>query len=138
MGWGRRMGVLLLLLAAGGAAASAEGGQSMDETADGARFTLAEGGAIALSLPLNAGTGYEWRLLRRPPAIVSVIEGERVGAPGARPGAPMRQTFTITAVAPGTAELLFGLIRPWEVEAAASTAAAVAGRFSVTLDVVRP
>lgn len=111
---------------------AAGGEQSMDRSADGSTVTLVQGGSIRLTLPLNAGTGYEWRLLRRPPAVVAVAGEAALIATAERPGGPVAQAFDITGVAPGSADLSFGLVRPWEQDTAP------AERFSVTIDVTRP
>jgi inhibitor of cysteine peptidase len=106
------------------------GGQAMDRSVDGQTVTVAQGATLMLSLPLNAGTGYEWRLLRRPTAMVDVAEAATTAAE--RPGARIEQRFAVTGIAPGQATLAFGLLRPWE------SGVPPVEQFTVTIDVTRP
>ena len=74
---------------------------------------LARGQALEIVLPLNAGTGYTWRLDREAPTLVLNGGSSRTTDTG-RPGGPVTTAFSYQGVGRGRADLSFTLKRPWE------------------------
>ena len=83
-----------------------------DVDADAGPVQLARGQDLEIALPLNAGTGYAWRLDREAPAILS--GGSSFMTDAKMPGAPVRTVYRYTAVRRGKTDLAFTLKRPWE------------------------
>ena len=71
---------------------------------------------LAIALPLNAGTGYGWRLDREAPADVLSGGSSRTTDAGGLPGGPIKTIYSYQAVGRGTADLSFTLKRPWEAD----------------------
>ncbi|WP_165190481.1 protease inhibitor I42 family protein [Caulobacter soli] len=87
-----------------------------DVDADAGAVELARGQDLEIALPLNAGTGYAWRLDREaPPAVLS--GGSSFVTDARAAGAPVRTVYRYTAVARGKTDLAFTLKRPWEPDA---------------------
>lgn len=83
-----------------------------DVDADAGVVELARGQDLEIALPLNAGTGYAWRLDHEAPPL---LEGGSSFVTDARaPGAPVRAVYRYTAAARGQTDLAFTLKRPWE------------------------
>uniref|UniRef100_B0SXR4 Proteinase inhibitor I42 chagasin domain-containing protein n=1 Tax=Caulobacter sp. (strain K31) TaxID=366602 RepID=B0SXR4_CAUSK len=74
---------------------------------------LARGQALEIVLPLNAGTGYAWRLDREAPALILNGGSSRITETD-RPGGPVATIFSYQGAGRGKAELSFTLKRPWE------------------------
>lgn len=74
---------------------------------------LARGQALEIRLPLNAGTGYAWRLDREAPLAV-LSGGSSHDTATDRPGGPIATVFTYRGAGRGEARLAFTLKRPWE------------------------
>jgi predicted secreted protein len=70
---------------------------------------------LEIALPLNAGTGYAWRLDHEALALLS--GGSSFTTEAKAPGAPVRMVYRYTAVARGRTDLAFTLKRPWEPDA---------------------
>jgi inhibitor of cysteine peptidase len=83
-----------------------------DIDADAGQVELAAGQDLEIALPLNAGTGYAWRLDHEAPALLS--GGSSFTTDAKAPGAPVRMVYRYTAVARGRTDLAFTLKRPWE------------------------
>ena len=83
-----------------------------DVDADAGPVQLARGQDLEIALPLNAGTGYAWRLDREASAILS--GGSSFMTDAKMPGAPVRTVYRYTAAARGKTDLAFTLKRPWE------------------------
>ena len=74
---------------------------------------LARGQALEIVLPLNAGTGYAWRLDQEAPTLILNGGSSRTTDAG-RPGGPVTTVFSYQAVGRGKVDLSFTLKRPWE------------------------
>jgi inhibitor of cysteine peptidase len=83
-----------------------------DIDADAGQVELAPGQDLEIALPLNAGTGYAWRLDHEALALLS--GGSSFTTDAKAPGAPVRMVYRYTAVARGRTDLAFTLKRPWE------------------------
>jgi predicted secreted protein len=83
-----------------------------DVDADAGQVELAPGQDLEIALPLNAGTGYAWRLDHEALALLS--GGSSFTTEAKAPGAPVRMVYRYTAVARGRTALAFTLKRPWE------------------------
>ncbi len=84
--------------------------------ADAGSVGLTRGQTLEIALPLNAGTGYGWRLDREAPADVLIGGSSRTTGAGGLPGGPIRTIYSYQAVGRGTADLSFTLKRPWEAD----------------------
>jgi inhibitor of cysteine peptidase len=85
-----------------------------DIDADAGVVELVRGQDLEIALPLNAGTGYAWRLDHEAP--VWLDGGSSFVTDAKTPGAPVRAVYRYTAVARGGADLSFTLKRPWEAD----------------------
>jgi inhibitor of cysteine peptidase len=77
---------------------------------------LTRGQALEIVLPLNAGTGYAWRLDAEASALVLSGGSSRV-TDAKRPGGAIQTLYSYTAVGRGKTDLSFTLKRPWEPDA---------------------
>lgn len=82
--------------------------------------TLAPGQELRIELPLNAGTGYGWRLDHEAEATV-LGGGSSRTTDAALPGGRVTTVFSYQAVARGVTELSFTLKRAWMPDAADDT-----------------
>jgi inhibitor of cysteine peptidase len=77
---------------------------------------LAPGAATVVQFPENPSTGYSWRIDEDASAGLDHVEivdgGHTRGA--SMPGAPGTHRWTIRAVSPGQATVVFDYQRPWE------------------------
>jgi len=103
--------VLAGLLALSACATAAPPAPRAVTDADAGTVELARGQDLEIALPLNAGTGYAWRLDREAPALLS--GGSSVMTDARAPGAPVRTVYRYTAAARGKTDLAFTLKRPW-------------------------
>ena len=78
--------------------------------------SLAPGQGLRIELPLNAGTGYSWRLDREADGAV-LSGGSSQTTNAALPGGPIVTVFTYQATARGKTELSFTLKQPWMPDA---------------------
>lgn len=85
-----------------------------DVDADAGVVELARGQDLEIALPLNAGTGYGWRLDGEAPPFLE--GGSSFMTDAKAPGAPVRTVYRYTAVARGRTDLAFTLKRPWEAD----------------------
>jgi predicted secreted protein len=85
-----------------------------DIDADAGVVELARGQDLEIALPLNAGTGYGWRLDHEAPALLG--GGSSFMTDATAPGAPVRTVYRYTALAHGRTDLAFTLKRPWEAD----------------------
>lgn len=74
--------------------------------------TVARGQALDIVLPMNAGTGYGWRLDQEAAPILS--GGSSRVTDTDRPGGPVTTIYSYQALARGKTTLSFTLKRPWE------------------------
>jgi predicted secreted protein len=86
-----------------------------DVDADAGVVAVARGQDLEIALPLNAGTGYAWRLDREAPAFLG--GGSSFITEARAPGAPVRAVYRYTATGRGKTDLAFTLKRPWEPDA---------------------
>ncbi|MGV9680554.1 protease inhibitor I42 family protein [Nocardia sp. NPDC003482] len=86
---------------------------------DGQSQALTVGQELAVALPDNPSTGYQWQL-REVDQNVLAQEGDPQFRPGANPmpGSPGTVVWTFTAASPGTTKLTLVSVRPWEQGAA--------------------
>jgi inhibitor of cysteine peptidase len=90
--------------------------------ADAGPIALKRGQPLEIVLPLNAGTGYGWRLDREAPAdVLGGGSSRTTDAP--RPGGPVSTVYSYQAVGRGKAVLSFTLKRPWEPDKSDDTKA---------------
>jgi len=87
---------------------------------DAGPVVLAPGQMLRIELPLNAGTGYSWRLDREADATV-LTGGSSQTTDAALPGGAITTIFTYQASARGRAELSFTLKQPWMPDTAGDT-----------------
>ena len=105
--------VAVPLLLALGACASAPPPPPLAVTqAQAGPVELARGQALEIALPLNAGTGYGWRLDQEASPILG--GGSSRVTDTDRPGGPVTTIFHYQALARGETTLSFTLKRPWE------------------------
>ncbi|MCW2650313.1 MAG: hypothetical protein JWR32_1289 [Mycobacterium sp.] len=71
------------------------------------------GDDIVIRLAENATTGYRWAIQINGTAVVSTGD-EYVQPPDAQIGAGGQRVFTVTATAPGAADIVLRLARSWE------------------------
>ncbi|MBO9706570.1 MAG: protease inhibitor I42 family protein [Caulobacter sp.] len=81
--------------------------------ADAGAVSLVRGQDLEIRLPLNAGTGYAWRLDAEARPLVLGGGSSRV-TDAERPGGPVTSVYSYTALARGRTDLAFTLKRPWE------------------------
>ena len=74
---------------------------------------LARGQALEIVLPLNAGTGYAWRLDQEAPVLI-LSGGSSRTSDADRPGGAVATVFSYQGVGRGKADLSFTFKRPWE------------------------
>ena len=86
-----------------------------DVDADAGTVELVSGQDLEIALPMNAGTGYAWRLDQEAPPLLA--GGSSFVTEAKAPGAPVRAVYRYTAAARGRADLSFTLKRPWEPDA---------------------
>lgn len=104
------LGPVLLTL---GACASAPPPSVLTLTADQAGpVVLTRGQALEIALPMNAGTGYGWRLDQEASPILS--GGSSRVTDTDRPGGPVTTIYSYKALARGRTTLAFTFKRPWE------------------------
>jgi inhibitor of cysteine peptidase len=90
----------------------------------GRSVTLGVGQTLAIRLPANPTTGYQWTAAAvGSRALVAGGAGRYVGPASGALGAGGTEVFTYRGVAPGTAHLAFGYARSWEHVAPAQRAA---------------
>lgn len=85
----------------------------------GEALRLAPGASKIVELPENPSTGYTWRIDRAASeglGALSIVDGGHLKG-RAMPGAPGRRRWTIRALQPGVATVVFAYQRPWEPEA---------------------
>lgn len=87
---------------------------------DAGPVVLAPGQTLRIELPLNAGTGYSWRLDREADARV-LSGGSSQTTNAALPGGAITTIFTYQATARGVTELSFTLKQPWMPDTASDT-----------------
>ena len=87
---------------------------------DAGPVVLAPGQALRIELPLNAGTGYSWRLDREADGTV-LSGGSSQTTNAALPGGAIMTIFTYQASARGVTELSFTLKQPWMPDKASDT-----------------
>ena len=109
-----------LILMAGCASAPPPPGPLTVTDAEVGAVTLAPGQELRIELPLNAGTGYGWRLDHEADATV-LAGGSSRTTDAALPGGRITTVFSYQAVARGVTELSFTLKRPWMPDAADDT-----------------
>jgi len=86
-----------------------------DESSDGKTIDLAPGQSLVVTLAATPSTGFDWAVLKAPPALSApdmgfVAGGDQVGAAGKR-----RLTFTVkSALAAGDHDLVLGYARSFE------------------------
>jgi inhibitor of cysteine peptidase len=81
--------------------------------ADAGPVELVRGQKLEIALPMNAGTGYAWRLDREAPAWI--LSGGSSRTTTVRlPGGPVTMFYSYQAAGRGKAALSFTLKRPWE------------------------
>jgi inhibitor of cysteine peptidase len=85
-----------------------------DVDADAGVVELVTGQDLEIALPLNAGTGYAWRLDHEAPPLLA--GGSSFETEAKAPGAPVRAVYRYTAAGRGRADLSFTLKRPWEAD----------------------
>jgi inhibitor of cysteine peptidase len=73
--------------------------------------SLARGQALDIVLPMNAGTGYGWRLDQEASSILA--GGSSRVTDTDRPGGPVSTIFSYQALAAGKTTLSFTFKRPW-------------------------
>lgn len=81
--------------------------------ADAGPIELARGQKLEIALPLNAGTGYGWRLDREAPAWI-LADGSSRTTDAKRPGGPVTTVYSFQAAGRGKAALSFTFKRSWE------------------------
>jgi inhibitor of cysteine peptidase len=108
-----------LLLMAGCASAPPPARLTVTDAGAGV-VTLAPGQELRIELPLNAGTGYGWRLDHEADATV-LAGGSSRTTDAALPGGRITTVFSYQAVARGVTALSFTLKRPWMPDAADDT-----------------
>jgi inhibitor of cysteine peptidase len=86
-----------------------------DIDADAGTVELVVGQDLEVALPLNAGTGYAWRLDHEAPPLLA--GGSSFVTDAKAPGAPVRTVYRYTAAGRGRTDLAFTLKRPWEPDA---------------------
>ncbi|KQY35832.1 hypothetical protein ASD38_04590 [Caulobacter sp. Root487D2Y] len=104
----------LLILGACATEASLPVRTVTDVDADAGVVELVGGQDLEIALPLNAGTGYAWRLDHEAPPLLA--GGSSFVTEAKAPGAPVRAVYRYTAVGHGRADLAFTLKRPWEAD----------------------
>lgn len=77
--------------------------------------TVARGQALEIVLPMNAGTGYGWRLDEEASSILG--DGSSRITDTDRPGGPVATVYSYQALARGRTTLAFTLKRPWMPDA---------------------
>jgi inhibitor of cysteine peptidase len=85
-----------------------------DVDADAGVVELVTGQDLEIALPLNAGTGYAWRLDHEAPPLLA--GGSSFETEAKAPSAPVRTVYRYTAAGRGRADLAFTLKRPWEAD----------------------
>ena len=84
---------------------------------NGSSVTLPVGEALAVDLPGNPSTGYQWQVVDNDGQILAQTSDPVTISPFAMPGAGGIQRFTFEGVAQGTMTLNMRYVRPWEPEA---------------------
>ncbi len=105
----------LLLLAACASAPLPPVRTVTDVDADAGTVELVPGQDLEIALPLNAGTGYGWRLDHEAAPVLA--GGSSFMTDAKVPGAPIRMVYRYTAAARGQTDVAFTLKRPWEADA---------------------
>lgn len=99
----------------GGAARARPKVVSADEGSDGKSIDLAPGQALVVSLNATPSSGFDWAVVKSPPALAApdmsfVAGGDQMGAPGKR-----RLTFVLKSALPvGEHDLVLGYARSFE------------------------
>jgi predicted secreted protein len=104
----------LLVLGACASEASLPVRTVTDVDADAGVVELVGGQDLEIALPLNAGTGYAWRLDHEAPPLLA--GGSSFVTDAKAPGAPVRAVYRYTAYGHGRTDLAFTLKRPWEAD----------------------
>ncbi len=104
----------LLLLGACASSAPLPVRTVTDVDADAGVVELVSGQDLEIALPLNAGTGYAWRLDHEAPPVLA--GGSSFVTDAKAPGAPVRTVYRYTAAGRGRTDLAFTLKRPWEAD----------------------
>ena len=89
---------------------------TLTEADQGRSINLRTGESATIDLPENATTGYRWAVDRADSSLVSVQDGPARPSTSGAIGSGGRRSFIITAIAPGTTELVLKRWRSWEGE----------------------
>jgi predicted secreted protein len=84
---------------------------------NGKTLKVKTGQSISVRLPVQRGTGYSWQF-PKPQALFTVKEEKDISHKSVRPEAEEMQTFLLSVLKSGEAEVLFQYRRPWEETAA--------------------
>lgn len=73
------------------------------------------GQPVMIRLPGTAGTGYSWQLSSPACAVLPLVFSQQIeSSTDGRVGGPSEWVFTFAAEGPGTCNLAFQYLRPWE------------------------
>lgn len=112
-----RLGVLfvvLMLMAFPAAAYAQEGWEPEYDDAD-YPVEVYVGEELVISMEANPSTGYHWELAGPlDESILVLVDVDHQRPVENRVGAPGHTQFTILAVGPGTTDVVFNYLRPWE------------------------
>jgi inhibitor of cysteine peptidase len=110
--------LLLVPMVAGtalsGGCARVPGELRLDQASQGKTYTVREQGPIALSLPSNATTGYQWKLVKSGGPTLENTGHRYEAPPGGRIGAGGVETWEFRAARCGSAKVRLEYRRPWE------------------------
>ncbi len=112
----RTVAFMALSAAMGGGlgCASAPKDVRLDQTANGQRARVAVGGRLALTLPSNVTTGYQWTLTE-PAAAILEKTGHKYEPPASSlMGAGGKEVWEFKGIAAGEGTLRLEYRRPWE------------------------
>lgn len=94
---------------------SAEGRTTLGASDEGRAVELKAGALLEIRLTASAGTGYAWTLGSADRDVLELADGSpRVEDGSPIPGGPQTFVFLFTAKAPGRADVVLRLKRPWE------------------------
>ncbi|MBU0630089.1 MAG: protease inhibitor I42 family protein [Candidatus Margulisbacteria bacterium] len=71
---------------------------------------------LIITLETNPTTGYNWEIKKTNPLILKQTAPPQFISKSKLVGAPGQIIFTFTAIAPGSADLVFDYRRPWDTE----------------------
>ncbi|MBU0717721.1 MAG: protease inhibitor I42 family protein [Planctomycetes bacterium] len=92
-----------------------------DEGDSGSTITAQVGQKLKVVLDSNASTGYEWELTDLDPLVVEHSDTVYQGCSVPIPGCGGTETWTFTALSPGSTVLRLIYHRPWEDSEPAAT-----------------